>query len=783
MPGHVEPIEIEEVDDDETPPPLPDFLAAEILDIEDLDDIWNDAGEAQQEPRAQTNHNHQVMHLQSICTEQAQEPEEQHSEKRLAFDVEEQPAAPPSAVDSRSKFLFATMKEGLSTEDFWALFLEEQYILSTRHDVNRWRKAAWKLTRESGRRTLIYTYSVLALLGMKRVRLVLLLICALCIAQAGYFGAIMYRQSTEASTFRFTAQKLRRTHIVHVDNVVAIGVSYRMCAEWAEISNTTKTSITISYPSPVKMNGFSFRLDGPVEEDPVRWRVEALKHSGAFEPILRDTIHEWQLIPPEHRAEGEVISMQILSEAYWGAFATAVVSAIGVILIVLLAFLNYTEAAKHMLSVTLCAVALSYLIGELCDRADPTPARLADAILLILLAPCIILHYFERYLAQALMIAGIVSWIFLALVPAAEAESEWIRHRQQQILTSTLLFIGCLLFGYRRFVLIRLSRKIKRDTAVMDASFKHALAKCYRDGGEDLADFHRVLDELAGCVRCGRHACGIPAHEVVQTSVLMQEGRLARTESMGGDDGFWKELARLLNRKSWQVREAKMVRSLEQLYAQGQCQMHVLRRKCKELAEECGGMVPLEPRQPHIPDVAGALEEGGPNRRQYAKWVEVKNDRPQAALVRWTKLKPYKRAMEKVVYHYDGETARLLDVTREMLVFDSFRSLAHCLRTLQQDPEVLLQSTHNTLDEDYDATRSAGFRGVFVKLLLVNDVSRDLETAAHVCELILTLRCIAELVSDDSYHDYLLLRRLEDASKDFQRPPVQAENQIGRAHV
>eukprot|EP00961_Rhodomonas_salina_P178531 2408141-Rhodomonas_salina.1 len=26
---------------------------------------------------------------------------------------------------------------------------------------------------------------------------------------------------------------------------------------------------------------------------------------------------------------------------------------------------------------------------------------------------------------------------------------------------------------------------------------------------------------------------------------------------------------------------------------------------------------------PTSPDVAGALEEGGPNRRQYAKWVEV----------------------------------------------------------------------------------------------------------------------------------------------------------------
>ena len=76
-----------------------------------------------------------------------------------------------------------------------------------------------------------------------------------------------------------------------------------------------------------------------------------------------------------------------------------------------------------------------------------------------------------------------------------------------------------------------------------------------------------------------------------------------------------------------------------------------------------------------------------------------------------TPLKEPLRAVQKTQRVYGGDCSRLLDICRELLVFDVLEDLVVMLDRLRQDPEIEIVRIKNRLDPNYNASLlSAGYR-------------------------------------------------------------------------
>ena len=88
-------------------------------------------------------------------------------------------------------------------------------------------------------------------------------------------------------------------------------------------------------------------------------------------------------------------------------------------------------------------------------------------------------------------------------------------------------------------------------------------------------------------------------------------------------------------------------------------------------------------------------------------------------------------------------SSRLLDICRELLVFETLQDLVAMLDQLQQDPDVVIVRIKNRLDPAYDTSASA-YRDVMVNLRIENDETMGMNVQHHVAELQLILRAVYE---------------------------------------
>ena len=112
--------------------------------------------------------------------------------------------------------------------------------------------------------------------------------------------------------------------------------------------------------------------------------------------------------------------------------------------------------------------------------------------------------------------------------------------------------------------------------------------------------------------------------------------------------------------------------------------------------------------------------------------------------LRASPLKGTERAIQKTLRCYGGDCGRLLDVCREILVFDTLLDLIAMLQTLRDDPDVKIMRIKNRLDPNYDSAESAGYRDVLVNICIDNAETSSLNVHYHVAELQLILRSVYE---------------------------------------
>jgi hypothetical protein len=130
-----------------------------------------------------------------------------------------------------------------------------------------------------------------------------------------------------------------------------------------------------------------------------------------------------------------------------------------------------------------------------------------------------------------------------------------------------------------------------------------------------------------------------------------------------------------------------------QLYAQAHGINFFLKEKVKEWALASGGLFPSVSACPS----------------QFLRWADTVGTEHERS-VAWCHLKSTQRAMEKLHRAYDGDVSRLVDICRQMIVFEHVDHLLKCLDTLFRDQDVVIESIKNHMDDQYDSDASAGYR-------------------------------------------------------------------------
>ena len=64
----------------------------------------------------------------------------------------------------------------------------------------------------------------------------------------------------------------------------------------------------------------------------------------------------------------------------------------------------------------------------------------------------------------------------------------------------------------------------------------------------------------------------------------------------------------------------------------------------------------------------------------------------------------------------------------------------------------------NRMDPGWDAGAGGGYRDVLINLQISTEQTRWLRVHRHVCELQLSLRCLAEVKSDEGHRNYVHFR-------------------------
>lgn len=603
---------------------------------------------------------------------------------------------------------------------------------------------------------LLHSYSLLALLQLKKVRAILLLCAALCIAQMIYLivaGQIAGKLPS-GKTFRFTVLEVRgnadggKTAPV-ADNVLEIATRYQNCRILPSSLERDGASLIATFNESLGLNGWSFKLDGPLERDPVRWKVEVEGKEGSsqFRVLRKDGLNEWVHRPAETRGTE---NLSRTTEGFWGALTASAVAGAGLLITYAYTMLGKYYTARTILVACLASVLVVYGVTEaflFLQRREWHPSAMGGSILILMLVPFAVFPKAERVLAQALCVAGIAGGA-LQILQVNQESYGWVLAQQQACLYLFLLLAGLGLFFLRRNKLSQLHSRIRADIRF----FQHACASTWVDS-QEFAEITALL------TTAHRHNATPLRQSAVSTYGKPRSGMPGLT---GDGDTSDRSKSRTAYSKKL---NARLVTDLDQLYAQAACCCELLRDKAQALAWESSGMFPVTHRPRQRP-ISAKNEQP---LTEFRRWEDLATQPVARAMVLWTPMKPYYKAMAKAIHHYRGDASRLTDLARETIVFETPADIAKCLRAMVDDHEIEIVRVRSTLDPRGPAAWWAGFKAVYVKLRIVNDVSRNLAASSHVCELILTLKSISQAVSTESYADYVLLRRLQDEMPDHFR--------------
>ena len=155
----------------------------------------------------------------------------------------------------------------------------------------------------------------------------------------------------------------------------------------------------------------------------------------------------------------------------------------------------------------------------------------------------------------------------------------------------------------------------------------------------------------------------------------------------------------------------EVCRAIDSLYLQATCLRPIMQRKLEQLVGACSNAC----------RIGGSLK---------------------------TPLKNPVRAVQKVLRVYGSDCSLLVDICREIMVFDDLPDLIDMLHRLQEDAEVMIVRVKNRLSPEYDSALSAGYRDVMINIKLQTRETIALNVHHHIAELQLVLRAVYEYRSE-----------------------------------
>jgi hypothetical protein len=93
----------------------------------------------------------------------------------------------------------------------------------------------------------------------------------------------------------------------------------------------------------------------------------------------------------------------------------------------------------------------------------------------------------------------------------------------------------------------------------------------------------------------------------------------------------------------------------------------------------------------------------------FVRWNDIDGTEQQHT-IGWAQMKNPVRCVEKLYRSYGGDVSRLVDLCRQMIVFEHIEDLVRCLEAITQDQHVVIERIKNRMDVKYDSAASAGYR-------------------------------------------------------------------------
>ena len=121
-------------------------------------------------------------------------------------------------------------------------------------------------------------------------------------------------------------------------------------------------------------------------------------------------------------------------------------------------------------------------------------------------------------------------------------------------------------------------------------------------------------------------------------------------------------------------------------------------------------------------------------------------------------LKSVSSSIQKLLRSYKSDVSRLLDVSRQRIVFDSVEKIVACLHLIASDDQMLIVRCKNRLDVNYNSMYTAGYRDVCVNLRFIHGEAVELGLDCHIVELQLALEPFFELITTESQKRYVKFR-------------------------
>eukprot|EP00281_Chroomonas_sp_CCMP1168_P007160 CAMPEP_0206277052 /NCGR_PEP_ID=MMETSP0047_2-20121206/36652_1 /ASSEMBLY_ACC=CAM_ASM_000192 /TAXON_ID=195065 /ORGANISM="Chroomonas mesostigmatica_cf, Strain CCMP1168" /LENGTH=836 /DNA_ID=CAMNT_0053706647 /DNA_START=81 /DNA_END=2591 /DNA_ORIENTATION=+ len=183
------------------------------------------------------------------------------------------------------------------------------------------------------------------------------------------------------------------------------------------------------------------------------------------------------------------------------------------------------------------------------------------------------------------------------------------------------------------------------------------------------------------------------------------------------------------------------VTSLSKLYIQAAALHGLLCRKTLEWAMASGGhlseCISDAQKGPSLVQVTPNDSEGG--------WMER---------VEWAGLKHCDRSIEKMFRVYKGDCSRIVDISRQSIVFATCQDMITCLKYINSDPDVAIERVKSSLDPDQPGNEYNGYRDIKLNIRIVHEEALKMLVHSHVCEIQLIPRRLYDTKSDRGHTIY-----------------------------